>query len=339
MPANKYALLRYRIIDKCIGNKFRPYPTKEDLRLACEEALFNSNHERVSESTIEKDLFAMRNESGLGYHAPIKFSREFNGYYYTDPEYSINDLPLNDEDIEAIKFAANTLSQFKHLGVFNQFGSAIDKLIGRVSISNNIEDKSIDRYVQFEDSPPALGTEHLSPILEAIKLKCEVLMTYKSFMVGVENIRTFHPYLLKEYRNRWYTIGLDKKDYKIKTFALDRITQIRHTEAPFKVLESFNRESFFESTIGITTTEKQAQEVTLQFNQQQANYIRTQPLHHSQQVLNDGEFLTVTYKLYVTPELVMQILAFGSKVKVIAPKELQEKIKTEIENSIRQYNE
>ena len=65
MPANKYALLRYRIIDKCIRNKFQPYPSKEDLRLACEEALYNSNHERVSESTIEKDIYAMRNEEGL----------------------------------------------------------------------------------------------------------------------------------------------------------------------------------------------------------------------------------------------------------------------------------
>ena len=63
MPANKYALLRYRIIDRCLTNRMRPYPTKEDLRRACEEGLYGSEGERISISTIEKDLWAMRNEN------------------------------------------------------------------------------------------------------------------------------------------------------------------------------------------------------------------------------------------------------------------------------------
>ena len=40
MPANKYALLRYRIIDRCLTNPGKPFPTKEDLRQACEDALY-----------------------------------------------------------------------------------------------------------------------------------------------------------------------------------------------------------------------------------------------------------------------------------------------------------
>ena len=153
MPANKFALLRYRIIDKSIRNKYRPYPSKEDLRQACEDALYNSFHERVSESTVEKDLFAMRNEEGLGYLAPIKYSREFGGYYYSQDDYSIDDIPLNEEDIEAIKFAAHTLSQFRSISVFSDFENAIDKLMGRISISGKLEDDAIDQFVSFENKP------------------------------------------------------------------------------------------------------------------------------------------------------------------------------------------
>jgi hypothetical protein len=76
MPANKYALLRYRIIDRCLTNPARPFPSKEALRLACEEALYGSDGEHISISTIEKDLWAMRNESELGYHAPIAYHRD-----------------------------------------------------------------------------------------------------------------------------------------------------------------------------------------------------------------------------------------------------------------------
>ena len=109
MPANKYALLRYRIIDRCINNRSHPYPTKEDLRYACEEALYGSDGENISVSTIEKDIWAMRNESELGYYAPIAYHRDQRGYYYEEEGYSINEISLNDEDLEAIKFAANTL--------------------------------------------------------------------------------------------------------------------------------------------------------------------------------------------------------------------------------------
>jgi predicted DNA-binding transcriptional regulator YafY len=338
MPANKYALLRYRIIDKTIRNKYKPYPSKEDLRLACEEALYNSNHERISDSTIEKDLYAMRNEEGLGFFAPIKFSREFQGYFYEDPEYSIDDLPLNDEDVEAIKFAATTLSQFKHLEIFNQFGSAIDKIMGRVSISADLKNESLGEFIQFENTPTAKGTDHIPTILEAIRTKNQVLMTYKSFLVGIENVRTFHPYLLKEFRSRWYTIGLDTKDHKIKTFALDRISEVKLKDEPFKVQPDFDVEEFFRYTYGITSTSEKPEKIILQFDAQQSNYIRTQPLHSSQQVIKDDDGLKIELTLHITPELVMQLLSFGPHVTVIRPQILKQKIQSELRSALENYD-
>ena len=69
MPHIKNALIRYRIIDKCIRNKYNPFPSKRDLREACEESLFGSvDGEHICDSTIEKDLFSMRME----HDAPIK---------------------------------------------------------------------------------------------------------------------------------------------------------------------------------------------------------------------------------------------------------------------------
>ena len=42
MPAIKNALLRYRIIDRSIRNEYNPYPTKEQLRQACEEEIYGT---------------------------------------------------------------------------------------------------------------------------------------------------------------------------------------------------------------------------------------------------------------------------------------------------------
>ena len=157
MPANKYALLRYRIIDRCLTNPGRPFPTKEDLREACEEALYGSDGEHISISTIEKDLWAMRNESELGYLAPIEYHREERGYWYTEEGYSINDVQLNDDDLDAIRFATKTLIQFREVPIFQQFDQALGKIADRLAVAPDLDTRGMNEFIQFESTPHALG--------------------------------------------------------------------------------------------------------------------------------------------------------------------------------------
>ena len=163
MPANKYALLRYRIIDRCLTNRMRPFPTKEDLRRACEEGLYGSEGERISISTIEKDLWAMRNENELGYHAPIVYNAEHRGYEYEDPDYSISGLNLQEQDLQALRFATLTLLQFRDMPVFQQYQSAIGRIFDRVHAT--APRQGIDQHIQFEQAPQTLGTEHIAAVL------------------------------------------------------------------------------------------------------------------------------------------------------------------------------
>ena len=82
MPENKYALIRYRIINQMIRK--RHYPTKEELRAACEDTLYGSTDNlRISCSTIDKDIYALRNEREFGY-APIEFHPQYRGYFYSE---------------------------------------------------------------------------------------------------------------------------------------------------------------------------------------------------------------------------------------------------------------
>ena len=123
MPAIKNALLRYRVIDRSIRNDYKPFPSKENLRQACEEELFGSSDgSNICHSTIEKDIFAMRME----HDAPIKYSKAERGYFYTDKNFSMDDIPLSDSDISAIKAATTILNQFKNTQLFGQFQYAID---------------------------------------------------------------------------------------------------------------------------------------------------------------------------------------------------------------------
>ena len=334
MPANKYALLRYRIIDRCLTNKAKPFPSKEDLRQECEDVLYGSDGINISTSTIEKDMWAMRNESELGYYAPIEYHKIHRGYYYSDEDYSIRDVHLNEEDLGAIHFAVNTLFQFKDIAIFDQFGHAIDKIVDRLSISPNANDSSIPQYVQFENSPLAKGSEHLAPLLEYIKERKSIDLGYKKFNSDELSFYTLEPYLLKEYRGRWYLIALDQVKKAIRTFGLERMIEFSANGETFEMNKSFSPDRFFKHSIGITELASEPEDVVLVCNDVLAHYLRSQPIHPSQ-----FEIDTNTFQLHVlvTYELINLILGFGSQMKIKQPQSLQKMVIQQLKDNLSQY--
>ena len=108
MPANKNALIRYKTIDRCLRNRFRLW-TIDDLTEACSAALreMEGVTKGVSVRTVQGDLQMMRSDK-LGYNAPIEvFDKIY--YRYADPNYSINEMPLTEEDCRLLRQAVEML--------------------------------------------------------------------------------------------------------------------------------------------------------------------------------------------------------------------------------------
>jgi predicted DNA-binding transcriptional regulator YafY len=329
MPANKYALLRYRIIDRCLTNKGKPYPTREDLRQACEDALFGSGGEAISISTIDKDIWAMKNEGELGYYAPIKFSKQHGGYFYETEGYSISELSLGDDDLEAIRFATATLDQFRHVPILRQYESAIEKIINRVNISPNPDDASLSKYIQFEVSTVSRGNEYLGPLLDYIRSKKSIRIAYRKFSDDKLKEYELHPYLLKEYHNRWYLVAFDVNSEGIRTFGLERMERLETAEKKFTVDKQFNPDHFFKYSIGITEISDKPQEIILSFDPVPGKYLLTQPIHASQTLLNQSKNeIRIGLEVLITHELVSLILSYGSGVRVIKPTKLSRQIES-----------
>lgn len=325
MPHIKNALIRYRIIDRCIRNKYKPYPTKRELREACEEALYGSSDgANICDSTIEKDMFAMKME----HDAPIKYSKRHSGYYYEDPDFSINDIPLTEEDLSAIKFAANTLMQFRDVDMFRQFGSAIDKIVDRVSISTNPNDKDLGHFVQFESAVSSGGNEYLPGILEAIRNNLVITFDYTSYISGKTKNRSVVPLLLKEYRNRWYLISLDLSKSDIITYGLDRMSELNITDETASKPSDFNPDNYFKYAVGITADNKSEPEnVVFKADNVAAKYIESQPFHVSQKMVKVGKNRTTfELKVLVSEEFIRSLLSYGGEIEVLAPLSLRENI-------------
>jgi predicted DNA-binding transcriptional regulator YafY len=322
MPQIKNALIRYRIIDRMLRNKYKPYPSKQQLREACEEELFGSQGSNICDSTIEKDMFAMKME----HDAPIKFSKRHGGYYYEDADFSINDIPLSEDELSSIRFAVNTLQQFREVPFFRQFGNAIDKIVDRVAIGDN-EDSEISQFIEFESAISVGGNEYLPLFLEAIRTRKKVFFTYASFIKGVEKPRKVSPLFLKEYRNRWYLISFDSAKNDIITYALDRIQDPMITEDEAILPKDFSPSSYFQDTVGITAYKGKTETIKIKANKIAAKYIASQPFHRSQKLISERtEESVFELNVLISEEFIRSILGYGGEIEIIEPQNLRETI-------------
>ena len=327
MSKIKNAQLRYRVIDRALRNPYNPFPSKEDLRKACEEAIFGTTQGTdICDSTIEKDMFAMRME----FDAPIKYSKREKGYYYEDEQFSIDKIPLSEDDIDAIKFATNTLMQFRDVGIFKQFGFAIDKIFDRVHISNNPLEETVENFVHFENQPTTSGHDMLPDLYKAIKEKLMVSFDYQSFKKKGAKQRTVYPLMLREYRNRWYLISSEKGKDVVKTFGLERMSDLKVTDEHFVDKSGFDPAKYFEFATGISVdNDEKPEKVVLKVNKIGSKYLVSQPLHKSQKLVKEGKNRdTFEMKVLVSEDLIRTILSYGQQMEVVEPESLRAEIST-----------
>ncbi|MBG38909.1 MAG: hypothetical protein CL857_03215 [Cryomorphaceae bacterium] len=334
MPHIKNALIRFRIIDKMIRNKYKSYPSKKELREACEESLYGSiDGVHICNSTIEKDLFNMK----MDHDAPIKYSKKNRGYYYEDSTYSINDIPLSEDELSSIKYAVDTLHQFKETPFFKEFGNAIDKIVDRISVGGAQNEMS--KYIQFEAANSVGGNEFLPILLEAIQRKKKVWFIYTSFIRGQGKPRKVSPLFLKEYRNRWYLISYDASQKDIRTFALDRMEDPKILEDEQITPQGFDADTYFQNAMGITSYKGEAKKIIIQADEIASKYIKSQPIHHSQEILKESKDGTYfTFKLLLSEELIRTLLSYGGEIEIIEPEQLKKALKERISAMKKRYN-
>lgn len=329
MPINKSALLRYRIIDSCLDNNMRKFPTMEYIIERIEEQIGTS----LSESMFTKDLEGMRRE----YNAPIKYDRYHKGYCYTEPGFSIKEFPLTHDEIEALDFSTALFQQLKNTRMFEQFENAINKVIEGYRISKIIG-KSEKQILQIEEPLRSDANQWLEIILKAIVEKNCLKISYHGYGKDKKD-HEFSAYLLKEYRNRWYAVGYSKKAHNVLILALDRITNIESSKNKYVSDDKFIPADYFKYSFGITQfNEGKPERVVLLFTPYEAPYILSQPLHHSQKIISeDKKGLQIELFVYITYELIQTILSYGDQVKVLEPVSVRKRILEVLGNSLKEY--
>lgn len=197
----------------------------------------------------------------------------------------------------------------------------------------------LSNYIHFEKRRPQ-GTENLQSLLYAIQHGIQIRFTYEKFYECEIISKSTEPYALKEFKNRWYLMAKDLVDNRIKTFAIDRLTDLEITKAKFQLPVEFNVKEYFKYCFGIfSPSDSVPEEVILSFSETQGKYIKSLPLHESQVILADNENeLLIKLTLFVTYDFIMEMFSYGQDVKVIKPESLIYKIKTTSEKVLKLYS-
>lgn len=325
MAQNKNALLRYRTIDRCLRNTGRRW-TLQDLVDACSDALYEyeGKQDMVSTRTVQLDIQMMRSDR-LGYEAPIEvYDKKY--YRYADPEYSISNRPLSQHDIDVLNRTIDLLRQFDEFDRYHDMADVVSRLQDKVaSVSHRRP------IVDFERNPNLKGLEHLNVLYDIIASRKTVCVNYRSFNSRQPRPFFLFPYLLKEYRNRWFLFGSRAGDMKLFNLALDRIVDFHVCpDIPYKENPEFG-EDFFVDVVGVTKHSRLKKEhIVIYADNSQASYILTKPIHSSQKMIEknkaDGS-MTFSLDVVVNNELIAQLLTYGSGICIMHPISLANRLR------------
>lgn len=269
---------------------------------------FKRHDIHISERTVKRDFQSLRSDFGI----EIAYDSHKRGYHI------IEEMSLN-------------IDQFMN---FLDFTVTANLMINTLS-----EAKENLNYISFSFSGSLINNHYLTPLLEATKNHKIITFSYEKFSADEVYQIELSPMLLREYEYRWYVIGYMQPVDEHRTFAVDRISDLKVLEKQFEFDTRRDLTELFDDIIGLNYSTNELTTVRLRYNAIQAKYAQTLPLHYSQKVISKSPNSLIV-ELHIKPNLEFrqQLLKLGNQVEVLEPKWLRDEIKTDIESALKNYS-
>lgn len=337
MPATKNALIRYKVLDNCFRNPGRKYFIN-DLIAECTKVLqeIDSSIKSISRRQILDDIAFM--ESGEGWSIDLERTRVNRKvfYRYSDTDYSINNMPLNQLELGLLQDLLLNLSHLKGMPKFEWVAELIPKL--KEGMVQNTQAKT---FMEFDNNPFLRGVEHLETLYNAIFNKQALRIQYQTFDSHEPKTFIIHPYFLKSYNHRWFLFGYyPKANNPAWNLAIDRIKGIEEAKDRYIENTDIDWNEYFEDMVGVTRPENaQPEKIVLHFLGIRGKYVETKPLHGSQKARwIDDNTLEVQLDLIVNRELVSLLLSYGDDLVINKPIDLRTKLIDILKSTLSIYN-
>jgi len=279
----------------------------------------------------------MRDQLGL----PLEYHAIKHGYYYTQ---AVNEFPmlhLSRNDLVALFLARHALEPLRGTKLERMLADSFSKIAeacpGEVSIHWHELDAAFS--VKASGVLPADVTL-FGDLLDAVRACREVSFDYHKLTGSKPEHRTVQPYHVGQIEHGWYLLAYDPARKAMRTFALQRITNLQVLKPKFERSPRFNARDHLGGGFGVWSYEERpnhAHEISIRFEGYAARVVAERMWHSSQEIRKlkpDGSVIEFQATLSGLEEITRWILSWGSKATVIGPLELKKRVKDELERMV-----
>ena len=339
MPSNKNALIRYKYLDRLLSDRHHYY-TMCDLYEKVNEMLEDDGFLKVTRRCIEKDIESLQDAP---FRADIE-TFQIDGkiiYRYRRSSFSIFREELSNEERNLLHEVLSTIGQFDGLNHFDW--------LEKFKMGLGLERRR--QIISFSNNPYLQNTNLLGTLFDQISNMVVIHLSYHTFTDTSIRSIDFHPYLLKQYNDRWFLLGAADSDNKVLTFPLDRIDKVeplpkmKYRKCPENLKERF------EDIVGVTLYEdRECEHIVFWVSDTAKGYVITKPIHESQTQLKGEkeQKLRSAYSMFEgglfisidcipNYELIRELCSFGGNLVVLSPESVRTEIKSRLLKHIEKY--
>jgi len=206
---------------------------------------------------------------------------------------------------------------------------------------NNLLTQSKDRLsgrVAVEDIPS--GHRYLTDVMNAMQENAVLKIDYLKYQSTETSTYTIRPYAVKEHARRWYLVGWCEERESVRVYGMDRIVRIEQTNDRFKLPGGFDVDELFSKSYGVYLPDKDEKpvEILIKASARESKFLKDLPLHATQRIVETSEDNTIfSINVTVNDSLVMDLLSRASRIEVLSPAWLRDRMMDEIKKMSNIY--
>ena len=289
----------------------------------------------ISHATFKRDIEYMRDRLNV----PIVWSREREAYLL-DPGADVAELPgiwFSPAEIYALLEIEHLLERLQP----GLLGRQLDPLRTRLRALLERGDRG-HREIRRRIRVLALGSRRVNrEVFEALSVgllsRRRIRIRHLKRGSGEFSERVVSPQRLVHYRYNWYLDAWCHVRKDLRVFAVDAIKGALVVEEPAREVADEDMDRVLGAGYGIFSG-AETQTAVLRFTPERARWVADEVWHSRQagRIEADGSYvLELPYSQ--EPELVMDLLRYGSGVCVLAPETLRATVARELAEAARQY--
>lgn len=340
MSTNKNALIRYKFLNRLLSDRHHYYDRKS-LWEKVNEMLYDAGFKQVTRRCIETDIVDLQDSP---FNAPIEeYQANGKNYLRYKRGFSIFKEEMTREERFLLREVLSTIGQFNGLDNF--------EWLDKFKLGLDIEERN--QIISFSNNPYLQNSNLLGTLFDMISNEVVICLSYHTFTDATVRSIDFHPYLLKQYNDRWFLLGAADSDKKILTFALDRIDNVE--PLPDKKYEECSEDLYerFEDIVGVSLYEdRPVEHIMCWVSDTSKGYVDTKPIHGSYTPLKGESELKLRndypqleggmfFTLDCIPnyELIRELCSYGKELIVLEPSSIQDEIYKRISEMDEKYSQ